>query len=95
MLAGALGPVGWVGAAFGVGQHQGATYGQRAEDVVHRQVEAQAGQGEHPVFGADGESRVATTAVAERKGWLTLTALNFEYSKPIISIKLKGKKKKR
>ena len=47
------------------------------------------------VFGADGESRVATTAVAERKGWLTLTALNFEYSKPIISIKLKGKKKKR
>ena len=47
------------------------------------------------VFGADGESRVATTAVAERNGWLTLTALNFEYSKPIISIKLKGKKKKR
>jgi len=47
------------------------------------------------VLGADGESRVATTSVAERKGWLTLTALNFEYSKPIISIKLKGKKKKR
>ena len=47
------------------------------------------------VFGADGESRVATTSVAERDGWLTLTALNFEYSKPIISIKLKGKKKKR
>ena len=47
------------------------------------------------VFGADGESRVATTSVAERNGWLTLTALNFEYSKPIISIKLKGKKKKR
>lgn len=46
------------------------------------------------VFGADGESRVATTAVAERKGWPTLSALNFEYSKPTVSIKLKGKKKR-
>jgi hypothetical protein len=47
------------------------------------------------VYGADGESRVATTSVAEKNGWLTLTALNFEYSKPIISVKLTGKKKKR
>lgn len=38
---------------------------------------------------------MATTAVAERDGWLTLTVLNFEYSKPIISIKLKGKKIRR
>ena len=47
------------------------------------------------VFDSNGEAKVATVSVAERRGWLTLTALNFEYSKPTISVKLKGKKKKR
>lgn len=46
------------------------------------------------VLGDEGDSRVATTSVAERDGWLTMTALNFGYSQPTIAIKLKGKKKR-
>ena len=47
------------------------------------------------VFSSDGEEKAVTTSVSERQGWLTVSANGFEYSKPKISVKLKGKKKKR
>jgi len=40
------------------------------------------------VVSADGSNDVATTAVGEKNGWLSLSAANFEFSSPTISVKL-------
>jgi len=40
------------------------------------------------VTGADGASEVATTVVGESNGWLHLSANNFEFSAPTVSVKL-------
>ena len=40
------------------------------------------------VTGADGASEVATTVVGEDNGWLHLSAKNFEFSAPTVSVKL-------
>ncbi len=40
------------------------------------------------ITSADGTPQVATTVIGERKGWLYLTAKNFEFSAPVIKAKL-------
>jgi hypothetical protein len=40
------------------------------------------------VFGENGESKVATTVVSEKNGWLHLAAYGFTFSSPTISVKL-------
>jgi hypothetical protein len=40
------------------------------------------------VVGGDGESKVATTVVSEKNGWLKLAAYGFTFSSPTISVKL-------
>lgn len=40
------------------------------------------------ITSADGTPQVATTVIGERKGWLYLTAKNFEFSAPVITAKL-------
>ena len=40
------------------------------------------------VVGEGGESKVATTVVSEKDGWLRLAAYGFSYSSPTISVKL-------
>jgi hypothetical protein len=40
------------------------------------------------VTGANGESKVATTVVSEKDGWLHLAAYGFTFSSPTISVKL-------
>jgi hypothetical protein len=44
------------------------------------------------ITSADGNSRVATTTVSERNGFLNLAAYGFEFSDPTISVKLIGEK---
>jgi len=44
------------------------------------------------VVGGSGESRVATTAVSERKGWINLSVNGFTFSSPTVKVKLKQKK---
>jgi hypothetical protein len=36
----------------------------------------------------DGEKKVATTIISERKGWLYLSAKGFTFSSPVINVKL-------
>lgn len=40
------------------------------------------------VISSDGSPQVATTVVSEKNGWLHLSAKNFEFSSPIVSVKL-------
>jgi hypothetical protein len=40
------------------------------------------------ITSADGTPQIATTVIGERKGWLYLTAKNFEFSAPVIKAKL-------
>jgi hypothetical protein len=40
------------------------------------------------VISSDGSNDVATTAVGEKNGWLSLSADNFEFSSPTIAVKL-------
>lgn len=40
------------------------------------------------VLSSDGGSKIATTAVNERNGWLSLSAQGFEYSNPTIRVKV-------
>ena len=47
------------------------------------------------VLDAQGDTKVATTSVAEKDGWITLSAQGFDFSRPTVSVKLTGKKKKR
>jgi hypothetical protein len=44
------------------------------------------------ITSSDGNSRVATTTVSERNGFLNLAAYGFEFSDPTISVKLIGEK---
>lgn len=47
------------------------------------------------VVDSAGQTKVATTSVAEKNGWITLSAQGFDFSKPTVAVKLTGKKKKR
>ncbi len=40
------------------------------------------------VIGSSGEKQVATTRVTESKGWINLGAYNFNFSNPVIQVKL-------
>ena len=40
------------------------------------------------VFGSDGASKVATTVIGEKNGWLFMSANGFTYSEPTVRIKL-------
>jgi hypothetical protein len=40
------------------------------------------------VVNANGEAQIATVIVGERNGWLYLKANNFEFSAPVIKVKL-------
>jgi hypothetical protein len=44
------------------------------------------------ITSSDGNSRVATTTVTERNGFLNLSAYGFEFSDPTISVKITGEK---
>jgi hypothetical protein len=44
------------------------------------------------VIGTDGAKSVATTTVSERGGWLRLVARNFEFSSPVIVVKVTQEK---
>ena len=44
------------------------------------------------VIGTDGAKSVATTTVSERDGWLNLVARNFEFSSPVIVVKVTQEK---
>ena len=44
------------------------------------------------IASSDGNSRVATTTVSERNGFLNLAAYGFEFSDPTISVKISGEK---
>ena len=44
------------------------------------------------ITSSDGNSRVATTTVSEKNGFLNLAAYGFEFSDPTISVKLTGEK---
>ena len=44
------------------------------------------------ITSSDGNSRVATTTVSERNGFLNLAAYGFEFSDPTISVKITGEK---
>jgi hypothetical protein len=46
------------------------------------------------VVGEDGERSIATTTVSEKDGWLSLIARNFEFSSPVIIVKLSQEVKK-
>jgi hypothetical protein len=39
------------------------------------------------IVSADGNNDVATTVAAEKDGWLSLSANNFQFSSPIIQVK--------
>lgn len=40
------------------------------------------------VFGEDGEKKIATTDVTQKNGWIYLSAKGFEYSVPVLRVKL-------
>ena len=44
-----VGPVGWIAIALGIGQNNGASCCQQAEDIVNGEIKAQGGQGENAI----------------------------------------------
>jgi hypothetical protein len=44
------------------------------------------------VTSADGQSRVATTSLSEKGGWLRLSANGFTFSSPVVKVKLSQEK---
>ena len=64
-----------VAQAPGIGHDDAAARRERTEDVVHRQVEAERREGQHPIVGADGEAAVDIEDGVERASMIDHDAL--------------------